>query len=228
MKSNYQLYDFEKSRQRINDILNSSDNLYEEVEKIPSRDRLTFNNGFYVTKTAALFVDIRGSSNLPSKYKRPTLAKIYRSYISECVAVMNGDLNCAEINIHGDSVWGVFDAQYKNQIDSVFNTAAEVSSVIDTLNYKYKKKGIEPISVGIGLDFGRVLMVKAGYNGCGLNEVVWMGQVVNGASKLCSFGNKTFWDNETMVSIDYYNNLNDHNKWIFRSMLTPPIRNVFE
>lgn len=212
MKSNYQSYDFEKSRQRIDDILNTSDTSFEEVEKIPSRDKLTFNNGFYVTKTAALFVDIRNSSSLPDKYKRPTLARIYRSYISECVAVINGDLNCAEINIHGDSVWGVFDAQYQTQINSVFGTAAEISSVIDTLNCKYQKKGIDPISVGIGLDFGRVLMIKAGYNGSGLNEVVWMGQVVNGASKLCSYGNKSWNDNEMMVSSVFYNNLNKHNK----------------
>ncbi len=212
MKSNYQSYDFEKSRERIDDILNTSDTSFEEVEKIPSRDKLTFTNGFYVTKTSALFIDIRDSSQLPDKYKRPTLARIYRSYISECVAVINGNDDCAEINIHGDSVWGVFDSQYKSQIDGVFSTAAQLSSIIDTLNCKYKKKGIDPLTVGIGMDFGRVLMIKAGYNGSGLNEVVWMGQVVNGASKLCSYGNKTWNDKELMVSDLFYQNLNDDNK----------------
>ncbi len=140
MKSNWKSYDFEKSRERIDDILQTADKSFEEVDKIPSRDKLTFNNGFYVNKTSALFVDIRESSKLPSKYQRPVLARIYRSYISEVVAVINGDINCAEININGDCVWGVFDAQYQNQINSVFSTAAEVSSVIDTLNCKYKKK----------------------------------------------------------------------------------------
>jgi len=212
MKSNYQSYDFEKSRERIDDILNTSDTSFEEVEKIPSRDKLTFTNGFYVTKTSALFIDIRDSSQLPDKYKRPTLARIYRSYISECIAVINGNDDCAEINIHGDSVWGVFDSQYKSQIDGVFSTAAQLSSIIDTLNCKYKKKGIDPLTVGIGMDFGRVLMIKAGYSGSGLNEVVWMGQVVNGASKLCSYGNKTWNDKELMVSDVFYQNLNDNNK----------------
>ncbi|WP_306641046.1 adenylate/guanylate cyclase domain-containing protein [Sanyastnella coralliicola] len=212
MKSNYQLYSFEKSRERIDDILSTSDGSFEEVEKIPSRDKLTFTNGFYVTKTSALFIDIRDSSQLPDKYKRPTLARIYRSYISECVAVINGNDDCAEINIHGDSVWGVFDSEYKNQIDGVFSTAAQLSSIIDTLNCKYKKKRIEPLTVGIGMDFGRVLMIKAGYNGSGLNEVVWMGQVVNGASKLCSYGNKTWNDKEMMVSDVFYQNLSDNHK----------------
>ena len=50
MKSNYKIYDFEKSRERIDDILNTADKSFEEVDKIPSRDKLTFNNGFYVNK----------------------------------------------------------------------------------------------------------------------------------------------------------------------------------
>jgi class 3 adenylate cyclase len=212
MKSNYLSYDYEKSRKRIDEILDAKDTSYEEVEKIPSRDKLTFNNGFYVTKTSALFIDIRGSSKMASDYKRPTLAKIYRSYISECVAVINGNDDCAEVNIHGDCVWGVFDAQYKSQIDGIFSTAAQLSSLIDTLNCKYKKKNINPISVGIGMDFGRVLMIKAGYDGSGLNDIVWMGEVVNDARKLCAHGNRTYYDNETMVSSDFYGNLNDDNK----------------
>lgn len=212
MKSNYISYDFEKSRKRIDEILDAKDTSYEEVEKIPSRDKLTFSNGFYVTKTSALFIDIRGSSKMATDYTRPVLAKIYRSYISECVAVINGNNDCAEVNIHGDCVWGVFDSQYKSQIDSIFSTAAKLSSVIDTLNCKYKKKNINPISVGIGMDFGRVLMIKAGYDGSGLNDVVWMGEVVNDARKLCAHGNRTYYDNEIMVSSDFYNNLNDENK----------------
>lgn len=212
MKTNYIDYDYEKSRKRIDEILDAKDTSYEEVDKIPSRDKLTYSNGFYVTKTSALFIDIRSSSKMASDYTRPTLAKIYRSYISECVAVINGNTDCAEVNIHGDCVWGVFDAQYKNQIDSVFSTSAELSSLIDTLNCKYKKKNIKPISVGIGMDFGRVLMIKAGYDGSGLNDVVWMGEVVNDARKLCAHGNRTMFDKEIMVASDFYSNLNDNNK----------------
>lgn len=212
MKSNYSIYNFEKSRARIKEILDAKDTSYEEVEKIPARDSLTFSNGYYVTKTSALFVDIRSSSDLPIKYKRPTLAKIYRNYISELVAIINDNVNCAEVNIHGDSVWGVFDSQYQNQINEIFSTSAQVSSLIGYLNCRYEKKGIDPIKVGIGIAFGRILMIKAGYNGSGLNEVVWMGDVVNQASKLCSYGNKTSWDEELMVSSSFRSNLNEENQ----------------
>ncbi|MFA5667945.1 MAG: adenylate/guanylate cyclase domain-containing protein [Balneolaceae bacterium] len=209
MKSKYITYDFEKSRERLDDILNTSDTNFEEVNVIPSRDKLTFTNGFYVNCTA-LFVDLRGSSKLPTKYRRPTLARIYRSYISELVAIMNGNSDCKEISIVGDCVWGIFDSQYKSQIQGVFSTSAEISSLINTLNCKLKKKGIDPITVGIGIDYGRALMIKAGYSGSTINEVVWMGEVVNGASKLCSLGNKGFFSYETMVSNSVYINLTEH------------------
>ena len=59
--------------------------------------------------------------------------------------------------------------------------------MVKILNYKLKKKKYETISVGIGIDDGRALMVKAGYSGSGINDVVWMGDVVNTA---CHLANK--------------------------------------
>lgn len=211
MKSNFINYDFEKSRGRIDSILDSSDNSYEEVDSIPNRDKLTFNNGFYV-KCTSMFVDIRKSTELTKKYKRPTLAKIYRTFISEVVAVINGNSDCSEIFIQGDCVWAVFNTPYKTDVDGVFSTSAQVSSVIDTMNCKFKKKGIDPISVGIGIDYGRALMIKAGYSGSAINDIVWMGDVVNQAAKIARFGNRESYDKETMISSDIYTNLNDHNK----------------
>ena len=40
--------------------------------------------------------------------------------------------------------------------------------------------------MGIGIDYGRALMVKAGYSGSGLNDVIWMGDVVNSACHLAN------------------------------------------
>jgi len=159
-------------------------------------------------------MDIRESSKLPDKYRRPTLAKIFRSYISESVAVLNANSKCKEINIHGDSVWGVFNTPKMSDIDSAFSTAARLSSVVDILNCRFKKKtnNIEPITVGIGMDYGRALMLKAGYKGSAINDVVWMGDVVNQATNLCSYGNKSYGDRELMLSSVIHQNLNEHNQ----------------
>lgn len=51
--------------------------------------------------------------------------------------------------------------------------------MIKILNYKLSKKKYSEISIGIGIDYDRVLMVKASYSGSGINDVIWMGDVVN-------------------------------------------------
>jgi class 3 adenylate cyclase len=211
MEANFSLYDYKKSIERVSEILDSSDASYEDHVGIPSRDRLSYTNGYYVDVTV-LFVDIRGSQALTEKHTRPVLAKIYRAYISEVVAVLKGNTTISEIYIEGDGVWGVFNTSTKGEVNSVFNTAAQVASLVDILNVKLTKKGYSSIEVGIGLDDGESLYIKAGYKGSGINEVVWLGRVIGTCSVLCSNGNKTWTDREMMVSKMVFENLTDHNK----------------
>jgi class 3 adenylate cyclase len=211
MKADYSAYDFTKSRERIDEILKGSDADYKDKDSIPSRDDLTFTNGFNVY-CSALFVDIRGSKELNGKHTKPVLAKIYKTYISELVAILKSHSNVKEICIEGDCVWGIFDTPTKNDIRELFTIGGKVSSLIDVLNIKYKKRGYSQLTVGIGMSYGRSLLVKSGYKGSGINEVVWLGSLVSEAAELCGFGNKTWSDNEMMVSEVFYNNLNDERK----------------
>ena len=211
MEATYSLYDHIKSVERIGEILDGLDASYENRKGIPSRASLTFTNGFYVDVTV-LFVDIRGSKELATKHTRPVLAKIYRAYISEVVAVLKGNSLISEIYIEGDGVWAVFDTTTKPHVDSVFSTAAKVTSLIDILNIKLSKKGYSKIKVGIGLDYGESLYTKAGYKGSGINEVVWIGKIVGSCASLSEGGNKTWADREVMVSTTVFNNLSDSNK----------------
>lgn len=214
METKHINYNFERSLERIDDIIDSTDNNYEEKgNNIPPRDNLTFTNGFYVD-VSAIFVDIRDSFSLSEIHRRPTLAKIYRSFISEVVAIMNGNKTCKEINIIGDCVSGIFATKTKTDIDELFSTAARINSLIKTINCKLSKKNIQNIKVGIGIDYGRALMIKAGYKGSEINEIVWMGDVVNNASKLCDNANR--WHSQKiLISSTIYDNLNEHNKGLF-------------
>lgn len=213
--TNHIFYDIDKSAQRIDDILSAGNGNFEDVSSLPSRSSLTYTNGYYVNVTA-LFIDIVGSSDMTDEHKRPVLAKTYRSFISECTAIMNAESICKEININGDCVWGVFETPQKSDIDTVFGVSAELNSLIQILNYKLMKKGYSQISVGIGMDYGRALMIKAGYSGSGLNDVIWMGDVVNSACHLSGQagrnGRKTL-----VVSSCIYGNLNEHNQGLLTS-----------
>lgn len=211
-------YKVEDSATRIDDILNASDNDYKDNENnIPTRDKLTYKNGFYVTVTA-LFIDIVDSSKLTDGHKRPTLAKMYRAFLSECVAIMNSYTMCKEININGDCVWGVFETPNKSDVDKVIDVAAKLNSMVKILNCKLKKKKYEEIGIGIGIDDGRALMVKAGYSGSGLNDIIWMGDVVNSA---CHLSNKAGRNNKKaiVISSKVYDNITEHSQGLFTSIL---------
>lgn len=219
MESNWRNYTSDDSDDRLQQILDAPAGAYEELNSIPDRARLTYANGFYVYCTA-VFIDIRGSSNLTEMHTTPVLGKIYRAYISECVALLNSFRNCKEIFIAGDSVSGIFDTPLKADIDDAFGAAASLNSLIAHLNWRLEKKGYTPINCGIGISYGRALMLKSGHNGSGVNDVVWMGNVVNHASNLCHQGNKN-GRFPVQVATIVHQNLNDHNK----SLLTPVQQN---
>ena len=217
MEANHTLsYNVDRSSERMDNILDASnDNYVEKENDIPERSNLTFTNGYYVNVTA-IFIDIVGSSDMTNEHKRPTLAKMYRAFLSECVAIMNSENDCKEISINGDCVWGVFETPYKKDIDNVISVAARLNSMVKILNYKLRRKNYSEISIGIGIDDGRALMIKAGYSGSGINDVIWMGDVVNSACHLC---NKAGRNSRKVIIISsaIYSNLNEHNQSLFNS-----------
>lgn len=214
MKIKHSSYDLKKSIKRINEILSNPNDEYKPSKSIPERDRLTFKNGFNVEVTV-IFIDIRGSKKLVDNHHNPVLAKIYRSYISEVISVLRDNEKIHEVYIEGDGVWGVFNTVSKTDVNSVFVTASRISSVIDILNIKLKRKKYTAIKVGIGIDKGKSLYMKAGYKGININEIVWIGDVVGQAAKLCSEGNKranSRYNHEIMISSKVYKCLDNNNK----------------
>lgn len=212
MEATHKSFSFDDSLSRMDEILNADNRQYEEKDSIPQRSSLTYTNGYYV-KCTALFVDICDSSKLTQYQNRPVLAKIYRSFISELVAFFNSHDSCREVNINGDCVWAVFDTPQKQDVCNAFYAACGAHSLVNILNYKLQKKQYKTYDVGIGLDYGRALMIKAGHKGSTINDVIWMGDVVNSACHLASKANSV-WSagNTIMLSSEIYNKLDAHNQ----------------
>lgn len=204
-------YDFKKSIERIGKILNADNNSFAETDAISDSRMLTYENGFYVNLTA-VFVNIRDISSIAGEHRRLVLAKIHRSFISEMVALMNGYNKTKEINIHCDSVWCVCDTQYKQDMDEVFSLVAKICSLADILNYKLSEDLKVSYKIGVGMDYGRALMIKAGYDGSEINDVVWVGDVVNRACHLCEEAGSGLFDKRIFLSNIVYDNLNEDNK----------------
>jgi class 3 adenylate cyclase len=211
MEATYAEFDHEESACRIRDILAIPDSAYIEKDSIPAREELTFDNGFYVN-ACAVFVDIRGSKKLADQLKLPALARVNRLFISEMVAVLRDHMNVREMFIEGDCVWAVYDTPMKHDIDGAFSRCYSAVSLVDIFNHYLARSGISPLRIGVGIDYGRALMIKAGHKGSGVNEIVWTGRLVGKAAQLCSFGNRTYADHPIMVSGVVQQNLNDNNK----------------
>lgn len=211
MDGNYKGYSWTASSQRIKDILDQPSGQFEETDSLPSRDRLTYTNGFY-GKCSALFIDIRDSSKLTAKHKRPRLAKIYRSFISEMVAVLNSADGVREVNIVGDCVWAVYNTPFKSDIEAVFRVAYTANTLLKLLNCHLAKRGIEDLKIGIGIDYGRALMIKAGYSGSGINDVIYMGDVVNSAAHLAHKAGRGWPGHPIWTGELIYINLEEHDQ----------------
>jgi hypothetical protein len=77
--------------------------------------------------------------------RRPTLARLYRSYISELVAIMNSDPDCREVSIVGDAVWCVVNTPNKSDIKDVFRprpTRSSRSSTTSCASERFRRSGV--------------------------------------------------------------------------------------
>lgn len=197
MRANTKQFDFDSSLNRIDDILNATTS-YDEADDIPMVEDLTFKSGKYV-KCAAFFIDLRGSTDLiKTQGRKPkTLARIYRAYISEIVAIVNSFKTCKEINIVGDCVSAIFAGEEESELPIIeaVQAASMSNAMMSVLNVKFQKKwgeDFKEIQAGIGVALGRALVIKAGFSGSGINDLIYMGDVVNRASKMCGLANKEY------------------------------------
>ena len=144
-----------------------------------------------------------------------------RAFISEAIAALKSVSTCTNIEIQGDCVSGVFNTTKMYEVSELFDVSAQIVSMINILNYKFSKKKITNISAGIGISYGRALMIKAGLKGSGENGVVWIGDVVNRASKLSG------GDNKIHLCSTVYSNLSDHNKTFCNSQWSQILGNYY-
>lgn len=217
MKIEHAVYDKTVNSSKLDNILSNSDNNYETKKNIPARSSLTYENGFNISATV-LYVDIRSSKELADKHQKPVLAKIHRAYISETIAVLRDNKGINEVFIEGDGVWAVFDTPFKTDLQSVFETARTLYNSINVLNQKLKAKRYSQIKIGIGIDYGEMLYMQAGYSGSGVNEVVWIGKTVGRAAELCNKANKDEIK-EIVVSGNIYCNLTKDQQSLIKSSI---------
>ena len=181
-------YDYKAGKKRVKEIL---DNKLEVIEqdKLPSVDELTYTNG-YKCWISSIFVDIRDSTDLFTSEDKSKVSKIIRSFTSEIIEILRTDDYIREIGIRGDCVYAIYTTPEEDDVYECIQKAFFVNTYMKMLNKLLEEKKYPTIKAGIGIGTAKELIVKAGRNGVGINNPVWIGEAVTGASNLYSIANK--------------------------------------
>lgn len=182
------MYDYKKSKETIESILKSPTKIVEK-SAVPSTDsEFTYENGIK-SWVGALFVDIVDSSRLFQTPNEDT-ARVIRSFCSEIISILKDDNNYREIGIRGDCVYCIYNTPYQSDLVEIFRHAYRINSFMSMLNKLLKKNGYSTISAGIGLGCSQDLIIKAGQNGSGINDKIWIGKAVVDAAHLSDVANR--------------------------------------
>lgn len=208
MKGNYQPFSLEMSLERM-DVILGYPSAYEETAIIPKKYDLRFAEGVYM-ECAYLVVQLRETSDL-MRVKNETsdiLAKVYRAYISEIFAICNGFESCTDINIRGDNVSAVFIETHnaKEFVIDALKVASMCNGIINALNIKLQHawgNRMKGIKAGIAVASGSTLVMKAGHAGSGVEDFVYVGDVINKATEICGLAYNEY-DEPICVTEDVY------------------------
>lgn len=177
----------------------SFDIISRDARSLPSLDDCDLTFADFDTKskkvkvidTCVLYIDIRQSTKLNFEHQRPTLVKLYCSFVkgaTKCAEFFGGKVR----NIAGDRVMVLFEPEdcCKNAV----NAAVLLNTFCTYILNKYFK--LSRVVCGIGIDFGKMMAAKSGSIKRGVKKtehqsLVWLGPPANVASKLADVANKT-------------------------------------
>lgn len=169
-------YDYKSGKKRVLEILNDTNDV-SEVEKIPSDQEFTYNNGYYGW-ASAIFVDIRDSTKLFAENRKSSTARIIRSFSSEIIEILKDDNNLREIGIRGDCVYAIYASPKSKDDFRLVRKAFCINSFMKMLNTILKQRKMKTLKVGIGMSTNQDLVVKTGRNKSGISAKVWIGKAV--------------------------------------------------
>lgn len=201
------MYDFKKSKETVSSILNSPTKIIKKDFVPSSESEFTYENGI-TDWVGALFVDIVDSSK---QFQSPNenTARVIRSFCSEIISILKDDDNYREIGIRGDCVYSIYNAQYQEDLVEIFRHAYRINSFMKMLNKLLDKNGYSNIRAGIGLGCSQELIIKAGQNGSGINDKIWIGKAVVDAAHLSDVANRNGISPIAMSPL-FYDNVIEH------------------
>ena len=138
-----------------------------------------------VNDVTAVFADLKRSTSISVNGSRKDAAFAY-TYFIKAMTVILDNFGARYVDIQGDGIFGLFSGK-----DSVLAAAAaaitmrtQMEKMVEPMFRKHASTQ-QGLKVGIGMDWGTLLVRRLGLRGTRQNEV-WAGNPVNMAAKLSS------------------------------------------
>ncbi len=180
-----------------------------ETKTIPSPENVAFGKKAYKIKLTAFCIDLRKSTDLLKIHDKETCGKIHKSFLTIATKIITengGQLR----SFNGDSVLAFFPAQLKSDIEKAVSTAFQLKWALDIKFSKYFEQ-FSKLDFGIGIDWGDVLIVRAGLpKNDNNNDLVFLGMCVNYANAIANQSHSPY---HIEISSKTYSNLTDD--WIY-------------
>ena len=182
---------------------------------IPDVDDIQLGKNGRELDLAMLFIDIRESTKIVDGFRRTTAARMYKSFLSGVAQIARS--NDGELrSFNGDGVLVAFigDNKRTNAAKAALQMSWFCKKVIKPKVEAYfannnQLEGLD-FDFGIGVDVGKVLVVRGGIRGENNNDLVWVGNATNYAVKLSSLSNNGY---NVFISEDMYKNMNKSSKF---------------
>lgn len=164
---------------------------------------------------AMLFIDIRESTKIVDNIRRITAARMYKSFlwgVTNIARMNDGELR----SFNGDGVLVVFSGKSKrtNACKAALQMSWFVKKILkpkmQTVFQNNQQLQELDFDFGIGIDVGKVLVVRGGIRGENNNDLVWVGNATNYAVKLSSISNND--GSFVYISKDVYDSMAESSK----------------
>jgi len=155
-----------------------------------------------IIHTCVLYADIRNSTTLSHQHSYETMARLYTAFTKSILRLAEHH-EAVVRNIIGDRVMLLFPES--NCFTKAVDTAISINTVSKHIIDKHFK-GLN-FEVGIGIDYGEMLVVKAGIpkrepERTNYKNLIWIGKPANIASKLTDIASKAA--DQTIFKVQFH------------------------
>jgi adenylate cyclase len=151
------------------------------------------------------YIDLRNSTNLLFVHQKQTAGKIHKAFLHTVASVVL-DFGGYIRGFKGDSLMALWPANYKSEITSCVQAAMTVKWFLD-VHLAAEFAAYSPIDFGVGIDWGEVLISRAGIpRDSNNNDLIFMGKCVNFA---VAVGEQAKGPDHVEISQSAYDNLEE-------------------